>query len=34
MTSAYLGTVSAYAACMTVAMLSLAVLLFQERDVG
>jgi ABC-2 type transport system permease protein len=34
MTTAYLGTVTTYAACMTTAMLALAVLLFQERDVG
>jgi hypothetical protein len=33
-TPAYLGTVSAYAACLVVGVLSLAVILFQERDVG
>jgi ABC-2 type transport system permease protein len=33
-TPAYLGTVSAYAACLVGGVLSLAVILFQERDVG
>ena len=33
-TARYLGTASLYAACMVAAILSLAVLLFQRRDVG
>lgn len=33
-TPAYLGAVSVYAACLVVGVLSLAVILFQQRDVG
>jgi hypothetical protein len=33
-TLGYLGSLSLYAACMVTAILSLAVLLFQGRDVG
>jgi hypothetical protein len=33
-TLGYLGTVTAYAACLVGAVMSLAVILFQKRDVG
>jgi ABC-type multidrug transport system permease subunit len=34
LTAGYLASVSLYAACMSLALIALAVLLFQERDVG